>query len=285
MSLRGQFADPVLASGDCSCEDSLMSTEHTRLTRVIDALHSAGFAAALTELVLGWIDADCALLLGLGRRPVYLHDTLPDRRELLFARYLTGAFRQDPFLQALGNHHEAAAWTLAEVVQRTGIDPDYMTQFYAETGWQEEVGIVLPLRHDFRLLIFLGRLTGSPPLASRQLATLRQRLPLLLSLCQQHWQDQPAPPLPTAPGPSAALLRSAIEQAMASLGSPHLTRREQEVAQLILHGLDTEQIAERLAIGTGTVRNHRKHLYAKLGLASRGDLFTLFLHQLLTRAQ
>lgn len=55
------------------------------------------------------------------------------------------------------------------------------------------------------------------------------------------------------------------------------------MATLILHGLDTETIALRLAIAPGTVKNHRKHLYAKLGLASRADLFTLFLGQLIAQ--
>lgn len=54
------------------------------------------------------------------------------------------------------------------------------------------------------------------------------------------------------------------------------------MAGLLLQGLDTEAIAGALGIGSGTVKNHRKHLYAKLNLHSRAELFSFFLNHLIT---
>ncbi len=54
------------------------------------------------------------------------------------------------------------------------------------------------------------------------------------------------------------------------------------MAGLLLQGLDTEAIAHELGIGSGTVKNHRKHLYAKLHLRSRAELFSFFLNHLIT---
>ena len=54
------------------------------------------------------------------------------------------------------------------------------------------------------------------------------------------------------------------------------------MAELLLQGLDTEAIAAALGIGSGTVKNHRKHLYGKLRLGSRAELFNLFLNHLIT---
>jgi DNA-binding CsgD family transcriptional regulator len=48
-----------------------------------------------------------------------------------------------------------------------------------------------------------------------------------------------------------------------------LTPREQEVAELIAHGLTNEQIAQRLVLTPGTVANHVAHILSKLGLDSR----------------
>jgi two-component system, NarL family, nitrate/nitrite response regulator NarL len=48
-----------------------------------------------------------------------------------------------------------------------------------------------------------------------------------------------------------------------------LTRREAEVLQLIVMGLDNKSIGRRLAIGTGTVRAHVQHLLQKLGAHSK----------------
>ena len=54
------------------------------------------------------------------------------------------------------------------------------------------------------------------------------------------------------------------------------------MAGLLLQGLDTGAIAAELGIGSGTVKNHRKHLYGKLRLGSLAELFNLFLNHLIT---
>ncbi len=53
------------------------------LTAVVAALHSPAFAAALVRLIQQQVAFDCALLLGVGQRPVYLHDNLRHQRALL----------------------------------------------------------------------------------------------------------------------------------------------------------------------------------------------------------
>ena len=54
----------------------------------------------------------------------------------------------------------------------------------------------------------------------------------------------------------------------ASLAQP-LTRRELEVLELLKLGLTNRQIAEKLVISVGTVKNHVEHIIAKLGASDR----------------
>ena len=69
---------------------------------------------------------------------------------------------------------------------------------------------------------------------------------------------------------AAALLRS-----LGATGHPGpkrrttLTRREEEVLELIAHGLTNAEIGERLFISPKTVEHHVTRLLAKLGLRSR----------------
>lgn len=247
------------------------------MTEVVDSLHSSAFPAALVRLIQQQVAFDCALLLGVGQRPVYLYDNLNHQRALLFDRYLTSHFSQDPFMQGL----PAGVWTLAQVSQGR-LDPEYRHHFYQATGWQEEVGLILPVRDGLTLMLFLGRLDKRSTLSQRELGRLEQLFPLVHSLCRQQWlQSQPLLAQSTAQ-PDSASLKSAVEQAMASVGGDRLTRRERQVAELLLQGLDTEAIAAELGIGSGTVKNHRKHLYGKLRLGSRAELFNLFLNHLIT---
>jgi DNA-binding NarL/FixJ family response regulator len=51
-----------------------------------------------------------------------------------------------------------------------------------------------------------------------------------------------------------------------------LTPRELDVVRLVLSGLRNKEIAERLAIGEGTVKIHLHHAYEKLGVDSRLEL-------------
>jgi DNA-binding CsgD family transcriptional regulator len=193
-------------------------------------------------------------------------------------------------MQALTSDLDAGVWTLAEM-SNGQLDPDYRQRFYQATGWQEEVGLILPIREGLTLMLFLGRLGQRHALRPSERARLEELFPLIHSLCRQHWQ-QPQPLLAEsaetsaagseATSPDGATLKVAIARAMASVGGDLLTRRERQVAGLLLQGLDTEAIAAALGIGSGTVKNHRKHLYAKLRLGSRAELFGFFLNHLIT---
>ncbi|WP_051792242.1 LuxR C-terminal-related transcriptional regulator [Amycolatopsis jejuensis] len=54
-----------------------------------------------------------------------------------------------------------------------------------------------------------------------------------------------------------------------------LSRREQEIAQLISEGLSTKQIAERAFITENTVKQHLKRVFAKTSARNRAELIQL----------
>lgn len=80
--------------------------------------------------------------------------------------------------------------------------------------------------------------------------------------------------LECSPSVSAALLRHvgrlAAEQRRIPGGVP-LTRREQEIALLIEHGLSNKEIAHELHIELPTVKNHVHNLLEKLHVSTRGQ--------------
>lgn len=56
----------------------------------------------------------------------------------------------------------------------------------------------------------------------------------------------------------------------------NLTQREQEVLLQLLHHKTVAAIGEDMFIAEGTVKAHIQHIYAKLGIHSRKELFALF---------
>lgn len=55
-----------------------------------------------------------------------------------------------------------------------------------------------------------------------------------------------------------------------------LTNREREVADLVVAGMRNKEVAQQLAIGEGTVKVHRQHVMAKMGLATLAELVIAF---------
>jgi two-component system, NarL family, nitrate/nitrite response regulator NarL len=74
--------------------------------------------------------------------------------------------------------------------------------------------------------------------------------------------------------------RDAMRQIVATLATPtaprlDLTRREQDVAQLVARGNRNKEIARMLDISEGTVKMHLHNLYDKLNVSSRTELAIL----------
>jgi DNA-binding NarL/FixJ family response regulator len=64
-----------------------------------------------------------------------------------------------------------------------------------------------------------------------------------------------------------------VESATTDLESP-LSRREQQVAQLVARGLTNRQIADELFVSERTAENHVQHILAKLGVSNRTQIAT-----------
>lgn len=81
--------------------------------------------------------------------------------------------------------------------------------------------------------------------------------------------------LAVASGEVATSRRDLVSRLRRASGSPRgdirLTVREQEVLELVAHGADNREIAERLYLASGTVRNVVSSLYLKIGVRSRGE--------------
>ncbi|GGB33155.1 helix-turn-helix transcriptional regulator [Oceanisphaera marina] len=256
------------------------------LTRTIGAMGTAAFVRQLAALVATQVSSDCTLVLNYrsGGPAVYLFDNLQHRRDLLFQQYLNGIYADDPFYRALGLGLSEGVYSLRTLVAELGMGPDYMAGFYQATGWQEELGLVVSLHKGQWLTLFLGRMAALPFSANEQ-TRLRHLLPVLGALCRQHWPlgcevMALSPPDPAPPEQNR--MRSQVDMALASFGLARLTRREQQVAVLLIQGRDNETIAQQLGIGVGTVKNHRKHLYGKLHIDSQAALFARFLNHLIT---
>jgi DNA-binding CsgD family transcriptional regulator len=54
----------------------------------------------------------------------------------------------------------------------------------------------------------------------------------------------------------------------------HLSRRETEVAKLVLRGCSNKDMAERLFVSEYTIKDHLKHIMKKMGVATRAKIMS-----------
>jgi DNA-binding NarL/FixJ family response regulator len=91
------------------------------------------------------------------------------------------------------------------------------------------------------------------------------------------WRHQQREALVLAGVPSIAIENAGPRQRITVLSelTPALTRREQQVAELVLRGLTNRVIAEMLVISEHTVESHMTSILNRLGLRSRWQLLNL----------
>lgn len=86
---------------------------------------------------------------------------------------------------------------------------------------------------------------------------------------------------PGTQGQTAIFLEEArpAEIAPLILSAHQLTSREGEITQLVLQGLSTAEIADRLCITINTVQGYLKSIFDKVGVRSRRELVAQLFHQ------
>jgi DNA-binding CsgD family transcriptional regulator len=193
-------------------------------------------------------------------------------------RYAEGPYLLDPFYEVFLKRREGGCFRLGELVSRGFTRTEYFRSYYRHLDLNDEIGYVLPLDGESAAHVSLARSLSLPRFTRREHAWLIAAQPIAEALMRRLWLSQ-TDRLAAAAAERSSLHHS-LNGALARFGSSVLTEREAEVMQLLLRGNTVKAIARPLDIAPGTVRNHLKQIYRKLGVTSQGQLFNLFFQSL-----
>lgn len=254
-------------------------TAEARLSLVIDALGTAGFAPALTDWLRGQVIFDNMTILAYPGHdcPRVLHAEArePKVHARLGSAYVAGAYLLDPFHQM---HLDGAEglFRLADVAPDHFMRTEYFMTYYQDTTLIDEATFMVRPTRQVTVTICLGRDgAGAERFLARDMVRARALAPLVGSLVRHQWSGLTAPEVTTNADISETLRNKVAE----SLGI-EMTPRQAQTAVLVLKGHSSGSIALAMGVSPETVKVFRKQLYRKCSISSQAELFSLLLPML-----
>ena len=250
----------------------------SQLSSCVEAIGTEEFPRRLLNSLSEFTDFDFMVAFAYYRSeiPVCLYHTFDTSEHLIFVDdYLKGPYLLDPFFKACERKVDAGIYRLRDIAPDRFYQSEYYRSYYVQTGLSEEICYTLYL-DDVAIVISLMRAGDRPRFPVKDFRLLERVAPLVESLCRRHWYNV-SNRFSDAPIEIGIDRNSAfIEKAVANLFGSRITPRESQVITGVLEGHSSESIANDLGISVGTVRIHRRNVYAKLHISSQQELFAIF---------
>lgn len=173
----------------------------------------------------------------------------------LAAAYVDGWFREDPLFKRAMAMQEGETAVVALEALLPELDERYLSMFFGAPGFRTKTAILVA-EGPRRMTLNLYFPQGSAPLSSPAFEAIPNELYQLIGkLLAAHFERLKPPefPLPLAV----------------------LSERERQVCLGMLSGKKAEAIAEDIGVSANSVVTYRQRAYQKLGISSRGQLFSI----------
>ena len=226
------------------------------------------------SVALGALAENVSIYFGFYRRdapPIVLEFDGPDEWNRV---YPNGYYLLDPTYEAFLKREESVCLLPQEVFPKDFRSSEYYLSYYRPYRMVDEVCFLLYLQPDIAAYISLMRLGDETPYTAATTRKLSAALPEMETAARHLWALYKAG-TQTAEAPSRALHQH-LAQAYEDFGKGALSEREAEVTRLLLKGLSPKAVGRLLKIAPGTVRNHIKRIYVKLGVRSQAELLAYF---------
>lgn len=236
------------------------------------------FPGALRQVLLLCAEFDSIVVTRLPERrpPVSVfHDLDEVQAAITLDFYASGPYVLDPFVLAVQEGREPGVYRLKELVTESFFRSEYYRKFFRKIRLSDEIGLLIREADDNWLMISIARSLRQPRFTAANVDNLRSAFALIAAAALRQWGDA------DARGEGADEPEIALR--LESFGAETLSPREAEIIRLVLQGHSSPSIASYLDIAEGTVKVHRRHAYAKLGISSQAELLALAAQHLATR--
>jgi len=228
--------------------------------------------------------------------PVHLADTFtrPLEKQAL-SHYLDNTYILNPVYNAYKKGLKEGVYRMRDLAPDHYFSSDYYHQFkahalageeigYKTYGWptgMEELLITIDLPEGKMGEISLSRASSDGGFDDVDLQKIEQIAPLIAAMYRRLWQQVHRKDKPQGFEPKDSVTGELLLKSGKSiLGDGCLSRRESEIAHMILQGHSSQSISLHLNISLTTVKTHRRNIYIKLNISTQQELFAAFLNAL-----
>lgn len=198
------------------------------------------------------------------------HNVDAQRKHIVIDDYLRGPFLLDPFYTHSVEAESAKFMAMRELSPDHFYNSEFYRRHYNLTGIIDEIGIATPISSTVSNVLSVARYTEHNSFNHNEKNIFKAAAPILSALSRKLVETPHHQLL-------GAGLKKNIDDAFNHFGSDLLSPREIEIVSLILKGHSSISIGLLLEISTGTVKIHRKNIYAKLNISSQAELFNRFI--------
>lgn len=187
--------------------------------------------------------------------------------------YLAGVYLLDPFHDLHINNAPNGVYRLGDIAPDKFRSNRYYLEYYKKTKMVDEYAFVTRPNAGVSLHICLGRNGGSNSRFSpRNFETAKRIAPIVTALAHTHWGN-----LQSKGEYTEANITKKLIETMQHRHGITLSKRQAEVAMLVLRGHSSVSIGLQLGVSYQTIKVFRKQLYKKCKISSQAQLFNLMI--------
>ena len=189
--------------------------------------------------------------------------------------YFEHGYFLDPFYELAMSKFTDGTFRLSEIAPDRFFRSEYCRMYFRLTRIVDEIGYLTRIDDERVAHLSLGRSQGNHKYKSREFALLELISPVLMPLIVEHCRHVSRSDKQHRSRRPKRTLKDRLLYTKLPNGQ-RVTKRESEIASLVVQGHSTSAIGLILDISPQTVKVHRRNMYRKLNISSQSELYAQF---------
>lgn len=249
----------------------------TLLAKVIQTLNADPFEHCLADWLNSVIRYDNFVIIAYfqDEQPRSLFTRIKEPRVLenFEKSYVSGSYLIDPYHALHVNRAEQGLYRLYDIAPDQFSRSRYNRQYYQNTTMVDEVAYIAYPSDGVSVHVSLGRdITSKQRYTAKELLAAKEVASIVCELIKRHWNDLNS----TGTFDEAQVINSLILKTEQK-HKIKLSKRQAQVALMILRGHSSTSMGLQLKISPQTVKVFRKQLYKKCEVSSQAQLFHMMM--------